>query len=397
MMQRLLTLFLLLLFGIAGQSLADTVLVLPFHNGSASSNLNWIGESLAESVRESMAEEGVMVLGREDRVEAYRRLTLRPEAFLTRASIIKLARALDAEKIVYGQFNFTPAPPGGKTRGALSVTAHLLDLRNLKEGPELTEVGPLEDLARLQSHLSWEALKLVSPESVPNEAEFRRRHPPIRVDALENYIRGLIASNPDDKQKFFLQAVHLDSGFSQSCFQLGLLYWRKKDYKSAAQWLEKVATSDVHYRQASFFLGLSRYYAGDFAGAQSAFQIVAEAVPLNEVYNDLGAAESRRNLPQALADFNRALDGDPSDPDYHFNIGYFLWKQGNFKPAADRFRAVLERDPDDSEAAAFLDRCLKQSGPRTGESQTTGRERLKTNYEESAYEQLKAVLHPKKS
>src|SRR6185312_4733336 len=88
MMQRLLTLFLLLLFGIAGQSLADTVLVLPFHNGSASSNLNWIGESLAESVRESMAEEGVMVLGREDRVEAYRRLTLRPEAFLTRASII---------------------------------------------------------------------------------------------------------------------------------------------------------------------------------------------------------------------------------------------------------------------------------------------------------------------
>ena len=56
----------------------------------------------------------------------------------------------------------------------------------------------------------------------------------------------------------------------------------------------------------------------------------------------------------------------------------------------------MERDPEDADAPVLLARCLKQSGPRTGEPQTQGMERLKTNYEESAWFQLKAILQPKK-
>ncbi len=65
------------------------------------------------------------------------------------------------------------------------------------------------------------------------------------------------------------------------------------------------------------------------------------------MYNDLAAAESRRNLPQAVDDFRKALEGDSNDPVYHFNLGYALWKKGDFSAAADRFRAVLDREPDD--------------------------------------------------
>jgi tetratricopeptide (TPR) repeat protein len=133
---------------------------------------------------------------------------------------------------------------------------------------------------------------------------------------------------------------------------------------------------------------------GDFAGAETAFTQVAANVPLNEVLNDLGAAESRRNEPSALDNFQKALDGDSSDPVYQFNTGYVLWKQGNFAAAAERFKAVLERDPDDADAPVLLERCLKQSGLRRGE-QMQGLERLKTNYEESAWFQLKAILQPK--
>jgi hypothetical protein len=56
----------------------------------------------------------------------------------------------------------------------------------------------------------------------------------------------------------------------------------------------------------------------------------------------------------------------------------------------------LGHDPDDAVAALLLERCEKRSGPRPGDSQTEGLERLKTNYEESAYWQLKAVLQPDK-
>ena len=48
---------------------ADTVLVLPFFNVSNSASLDWIGESIAETIRESLVAQGVLALDREDRQE----------------------------------------------------------------------------------------------------------------------------------------------------------------------------------------------------------------------------------------------------------------------------------------------------------------------------------------
>ena len=80
------------------------------------------------------------------------------------------------------------------------------------------------------------------------------------------------------------------------------------------------------------------------------------------------------------------------------DLDYFLacCQTGSFTAAAASLRAVLDHDPDDAVTALLLDRCAKHSGPRQGDSQTEGLERLKTNYEESAYWQLKAVLQPDK-
>jgi predicted Zn-dependent protease len=138
--------------------------------------------------------------------------------------------------------------------------------------------------------------------------------------------------------------------------------------------------------------------------------VVAGVVPLSEVYNNLGAAQARAsstranaaganshaNSNDALDNFRKALEGDPGDPAYQFNVGYALWKAGNFHDASQHFRAVLEHEPDDAEASLLLARSEKQVGPRSGDARTEGLERLKSNYEESAYWQLKAVLQPGK-
>ena len=277
----------------------------------------------------------------------------------------------------------------------MQITARLLDLRHVKQGPEFHTVGALEDLAALEEHLAWQVLEYVKSGGAPSEADFQRRHPAVRLDAIENYVRGLMAANADDKYRFYTQAARLDPLYSQPCFRLGLLLWRRKEYKSAAEWFQKVLAGDSHYHEANFFLGLCRYSTGDFAGAQAAFQLVARTVPLNEVYNNLGAAQSRGNLPGALENFRKAQEGDASDPVYQFNVGYALWKSGGFSAAAGNFRAILDHDPNDSQAALLLERCEKQSGPRSGETRMEGLERLKTNYQESAYLQLKAVLQPK--
>jgi tetratricopeptide (TPR) repeat protein len=377
---------------------AATYLVLPFFNVSKNSNLDWIGESLAESVREALASEGLMALDRDDRIEAFSRLSLRPYALLTKASVVKIGEELDAEQVIFGQYEVKAVPDSAaKSLGSLQITARVLDLKHVKQGPEFREVGALEDLAALQEHLAWQTLRYLKPATAPSEAEFEQRHPAVRVDAVENYTRGLLATNADDKHRFFTQAAHLDAHYSLPDFQLGRLLWSKKEYSSAAEWFQKVSPGDVHYHEANFFLGLCRYHTGDFAGSEAAFQLVARVVPLSEVYNNLAAAESRANIiPAAVDNFRKALEGDSSDPLYQFNLGYALWRAGSFTAAAERFHTVLGHDPDDAVAALLLQRCEQRSGPRPGDSQTEGLERLKTNYEESAYWQLKAVLQPDK-
>jgi tetratricopeptide (TPR) repeat protein len=385
------------LFGMAAAN-ADTFLVLPFFNASKDANLDWIGESISETMRETLASQGLMTLDRDDREEAYRRLELRPNAHPTRATMIKIGQALDADEIIYGEFDLIPPPKNASStsRGSLKMRAHILDLRHFRQGPEFGEVGALEDLASEQAHLAWQALQFIEPKSAPSEAEFRAERPRIRIEAIESYIRGLLATDDDMKRKLFTQAVRIEPHYSQPCYELGMLAYSKKDYAQAADWLQKVAKDDLHYRQANFFLGICRYKTGDYAAAKAAFAMVAEEVPLNEVYNNLGAAESRLNEPDALDSFAKALGGDPTDPTYHFNVGYALWRQGKFDAAAERFRAALDRDPQDAEAKMMLGRCLQHAGPRPGDDRTEGLERLKTNYEESAYWQLKAALQPRR-
>ncbi len=373
---------------------AETVLVLPFANHSSSANLDWVGESIAESVGDALSSEGLLVLDRADRLEACRRLSLRPGAELTKASMIKIGQSLDASSLIFGTFEVLP-PPNGKeqTKGSLRITARVVNLKHSHQSPEFGQTGALEDLASLEVRLGYEALATFHPKTMPSRDDFVRARPSVRIDAVESYIRGLMAASPEQRHRYFTQAARLDEHYSQPCYQLGKTYWEKKDYKIAAGWLARVARSDPHFLEAQFFLGLSRFQLGDFANAAASFELVSQSVPLNEVFNNLGAALSREDNPAgALANFQKALDGDSGDPDYHFNLGYARWRAGNFTEAAASFREVLNRNPDDEEAAEFLARAQKQEGPRPADPKSEARERLKTNYDEAAYRQLQAEL-----
>src|SRR3984957_2861478 len=401
-MQILRLVFFLLIFQTASL-LADTAAVLPFANRTAIANptqasLDWIGESIAETVRDAIGSRGVVTLSRVEIEDAYHQLNLRTLSLLTEASMLKIGEALDAEQVVYGSFEFLPDPAAahGIADGSLKITAHIFDRRRFKQSSEFIESGNLEDLPTLEAHLAWRALVLLAPRQAPPESDFRGLRPPVRLDAEESYVRGLLATTPDQQERFFLQAAHLDARFGHPDYELGRLHYERKEYRQAADWLQKIAPEEVHFREASFLLGLALFQSGDFAGSQKAFQSVADVVPLSEVYNNLGAAQNRRNLPQAIDSFRKALEGDPNDPVYHFNLGYALWKKGDYASAADRFRAVLDRQPDDDLATLMLGLCLKKQNTKLSDARLETLERLKNNYEERAYLQLKALVNPGK-
>lgn len=372
-------------------SAADTIAVLPLFNHSKIATLDWIGESAAETIREGLNSEGMLTLAREDRVEVFRRLSIRPNAQLTKASVIKVGESLDAGEVIFGEYEVK----GTGTERTVRLTARLVNLKRFHEGAEFEQSGPLEDLSMLETKLAWNFVHGMGQQSAGTEAEFFRLRPPVRIDAVELYVRGLLAVSTEQKQKLFTQAATLDDHFSQPAFQLGRTYWQRKDWKQSVRWLERVTRADSHYLEALFLLGLCRYYQADYFEAIKQFQAVAAEMPLNEVYNNLGAAQARKGLAGAGENLKKALEGDEADPDYWFNTGYWEWKTANYFAAADRFRAVLDRSPGDLEATQFLARCLRKEGPKAGDK-TEGRERVKTTFEETAFRQLQAEMKPKK-
>lgn len=366
--------------GLARANSSDTV-VLPFSNLSGSANLDWIGESIAETVRQALAAEGIPVLDRETRDEAMRRLSLRPSAPLALGSVVKLGRLLEVRRVVYGSFELSPAPGDGPPAedATLRLSARVLDLGEVRQSDPWTATGPLKQLADVQGRLAWQALRRFLPESaVPSEEQFRAKHRPVRLDALESYIRGLMAGSAEQKHRLLTQAVRLDEGFTAPFLELGRLLYQGEKYQAAAGWLEKVPPDSPDILEATFLLGLCRYHLAEFEKAESAFALLAGLLPLPEVWNNLGASLSRLGKAEAVDQFRRAAQAEPNDPVYRFNLGYALWKQQAYAEAAEEFRAVLNLTPDDAQATLMLGRCLNQTRPSGVAMKMENLERIKT-------------------
>lgn len=381
------------LFLLAPAVRADATVALPLFNLSKDHSVDWVGESAAESIIDALHAEGLVTLDRAVRAEAFQRLSLRPNVSLSRAAVVKIADELDASHAIFGAFAVTK---DAVAKPAVRLSVRVLDLRKLRQTPDIVEEGLLEDLASLQNRLAWKVFTAIHPQPAATEAGFLDRQPKVRVDAMESYVRGLLSANEAARHRYFTQAARLDPEFSQPCFQLGLYYWEKEDYQHAAQWFHRLTRGAHHYMEALYYSGICRHYLAEYATAESAFAIVAAAVPLNEVFSNLGASQLRQGkLNPAIENFEKALEGDPADPDYHFNLAYALWNAKRFDEAADRFRAVLERIPDDRDATTLLGYCLKREPPRAGDPKQEGLERIKEAYEETVFRQLKSIIEKK--
>jgi tetratricopeptide (TPR) repeat protein len=370
-------------------ALAQTYLVAPFSNRTKAPSFDWVGESLAESIRETLAEVGYATIVRDDREEAARKLTLTPVSQVSLASLTRLCEAAGADRLVYGRVELLPetaaaagSSPPTPGRGTLRVAVRVLDVKDVVQIGEFFESGPVQELAMIATDLAWKVERWARPDRKIDLEEFRRLHPPVKNTARESYVRGLLAASPDERHRLLTQAVRLDPSFSQPAFLLGREHFLKANFREATGWLDRVPARNLNFIEARYLLALCRYHLSEFAAARQLLQEIAPQLQAPELWNNLAAAQARLSDAQALDNFKKALDADPADSDYLFNMGYSLWKRGEFDAAANYFRTVLDQARDDQDAIQLLGRCLKKSGPRAGDWRSEGLERLKESYEE---------------
>jgi tetratricopeptide (TPR) repeat protein len=343
----------------AGQP--HTVLVFPFENRSARPELQWISESFADVVSSRLSASDRYVVARQERNAAFEQMEIPPGAPLTLASKYKLAETLGADWAVLGRFTVD----GDR----LTARAQLLDVGRLKLLPPLETSGELADLVDLQTRLAWRLLATYDSEfTVGTEEDFRRRFPEVRLDAFENYIRGILATDPETRVRFFREADRLNPSDRRAALELGRHYFDEKDYVNSARWCRKLDAKDSNYAEALFLLGVDEFFMGREPAAEKAFTELIERIPLNEARNNLGFLRARRGrFPEALADFERAYQGDPADPDYGFNLGACLWSLNRYEEASRYLEEALRFAPEDPEIHSLLASVLGKLGRREGE------------------------------
>jgi tetratricopeptide (TPR) repeat protein len=367
----------------------STVLVLQFNNASPYTDLAWVGESIAETLMSEYGGANQIVFDRNARAQAIRNLGIRSDATLTKASLIRVGQTLDADYLCYGTYDAKlPSPDAPLKESSVSIAAHLIDLKKLHDGPDLSEAGKISELSRLEEHLAWQSLKYLDPTSSLPVEQFLAARKLVRLDAEESYIRGLLSTSREQQQKWFLQACTLDPQFVSPAYELGRLALEKKDYHQALRWLGRITPADPRYTQAQFEMGLATYGAGEFSAAAEHFREVLKSYPLNEVYNNLGAAEFELNRSSAVDEFHHALEGDQNDPVYLFNLGAALLRTNSFDEAAKRLQLVVDHAPNDSEAR----RLLELANRRQALEGALPLARVKTNFDETAFRQLKAMV-----
>jgi tetratricopeptide (TPR) repeat protein len=364
----------------------QTVLVVPFENRSNAPGLEWIGDSFPELLQQRLDSPTSYVLPREDRIRAYDRLGIPVELRPSRPTIYRIAEQLDVDYVVLGEYSFD-----GRT---FTTTAQLLDMRRQHLLPEMKESGPLLQLIDVQTGLAWQILHALFPSLTTSRENYLAQAPPVRLDAFENYIKGVIAPTPEEQIQHLREAVRLSPGYSQALLRLGKTYYEQHQDEQAAAWLAKVPEDDPAALEAHFYLGLSAFDLGEFSRAESAFSFVAERLPLSEVYNNLGVAADRRDKAAAVEYFRKALAEDPNDPDYHFNLGLELYRSGDVAGASRQLREALSLNQDDSEAKSFLEAIAGSSGQHgvVPASIKVPLQRIRANYDESSFRQLALKL-----
>ena len=365
------------------------VLVLPFENRSGNPSLNWIGDSFPDTLNKRLSSSGFLTISRDDRAFALDHLGLPPDFKPSRATTIRIAEQLDANYVLVGSYNVQKSSAGGAT-DRISVQAQVLSIDDLKLSPPVNDAADLSRLFDGENAIAWELARVLDPHFAVSEQTFLAASGSVPLPAFEDYIRGDNATAEPERLKRLQAAVGITPNYAAALLSLGKAQYADRDFEAAAATLAKVVPTDRLALEANFYLGLARFNSANYAAAQQAFEFVATRLPLPEVVNDEAVALSRQGKSGAEL-FQRALNADPTDEDYHYNLAVALYRNGDLSGAIREADVALKLKPADHEAIELRDRLKSApAGSRLDANAANGfspLERIRRNYSEASFRQ----------
>ena len=356
----------------SGSSQQGLYLVFPFENNGSAPRLDWLGEGLEELTIQYLSDTGEQVYSHAGRAGELERYGLPSSAKLSRATMLRIAQDLDADFVIFGSFNSDGTN--------LTVESHLLRVDPPALIAPVSETGPLTSLMDLQAKLVWHTL-VANDKSYPLALpEFSKSLRPLRLDAFEHFVRGLLATDDEPRLRELREAARLDPAWPDPAFALGETYAGRGDCNSALPWFGRVPKTHSRYLEANFAIGVCRLQLNQPDKAEEVFVALQSSIHANdtpsanrtvsgadlpEILNNLGLALAREGkTSDAQSNFKHAVELDPDEDDYPFNLGLLAFRANDFNAAAVAFREAVLREPDNAEDRALLIQSLDRAGKK---------------------------------
>ena len=387
----LLTLVLACVFPSSGQTVPSDVanagknrilLVLPFDNGTGQLSLDWIREAAPSILDARFASAGFAPMSRPDRMYALDHLGLPQQFQPSRASALKLAQTLDVDSIIVGTYRLEGT--------GIIAEARVLNVPHLRMSDAVMARGEMKDLIAIFDSLAWRLTRIMDPGFSVAQETFLAAGANLRLDAFEQYIRGISEADQQERERHLKKSVELSPNFGPAWMALGREDFNAQKYEEAAASFAHVSPNDPEALEASYYRGLSLLYFGAYPQSQEAFANVARELPLAEVLNNEGVAVSRQEK-DATSLFVQAAAADPNAADYHFNLAVSLKHHGSAANATNELIQTLKLRPNDNEAQKML-AAWKTPGSADTESDAEPLERIIRTFDAGAFKQAAQVM-----
>jgi tetratricopeptide (TPR) repeat protein len=340
---------------------------MPFENRSQMGQYNWVRESFAILLGEVLDVPGMSVLGADERNLAFGKLRLSPNDLLTRAAMIRVADASQANLALIGEFDIG----GEKENATIAITARLIETREgrLVGNKVFNFSGPMADLQQMQGQLAWNILYERNSSLTYSKDQLVRKAATAPPRAYESLVKAVQTRDAKLRESYLRRAIQEYDGsgatghYGQAIYELGLSLYRQNNFAEAITQFKQLNAEDPNYSESLFYGGLASHKSNNLNEAAATFEKLVEVSPILEALNNAGATlvakgDKEKGLPLLL----RAAANGPNDADYRFNYGYALWLNQNYEDAVSHLRAAVKLNPRDGEAQFLLAKSLTAAG-----------------------------------
>ncbi len=198
--------------------------------------------------------------------------------------------------------------------------------------------------------------------------EFQRSIQTDKKNKMSYYALGIISdmqNKPADAEKYYKEAIDIDSDFSEAHNALGVVYSKEQRWKEALKEFNRALENKLYTTPHIAFVNIGDVYMAqrEYAKAAEAYRESKRFVNSDFTIMKLGMAlfEGGR-IKESIAELQEGVALNPKNITIRYSLALAHLKEGNKKSAVVEFKKVVDIAPESDLAVKAKD-YLKQLKP----------------------------------